>query len=199
MRVANKHEKSFEFVPSCKLWLSCNDLPTVTDDSSAFWARVIVIPFRRSFLGKEDTRLRPALTNEPAHRRAVLAWLVKGAIDYCREGLGAMPACVDEATGGYRETSWPLTPFVAEDCVTGEGAHVSVGALNTAYQRFCENRGVPREWRLSFRRVQRLMEARYKTVTVDVAHAGKRVREKRYVGIGLREPVTGVALPEGEL
>jgi putative DNA primase/helicase len=189
MRVANKNEKSYEFEPSCKLWLACNDLPTVTDDSAAFWARVLVVPFRRSFLGKEDAALRPTLQNDPAHRRAVLAWLVKGAIDYFREGLGDPPKAVREATESFRDVAWPLTPFVREDCVAGPGAHASVGDFNLAYQRHCERQGVPVGKRLGWKRVLALMEARHPTYATDETVDGRRIREKHYDGIGLREPV----------
>ena len=191
MRVANKHEKSFEFTPSCKLWFACNDLPAVTDDSAAFWARVIVVPFRRSFRGVEDTTLRPTLSDDPAHRAAVLAWLVKGAIDYYREGLGLMPASVRAATDDFRDVAWPLTPFVREDCISGTDARVSMGDFNLAYQRFCERHGVPHDRRLGWKRVIKLMEARYETVAADyVKEGGGRVREKRYMGLALREPVS---------
>ncbi len=190
MRVANKYEKSFEFMPSCKLWLACNDLPTVTDESAAFWARVIVVPFLRSFLGKENTTLRPMLSNDPAHRRAVLAWLVRGGVDYYREGLGVMPQSVKDATAAFRDVAWPLTPLVREDCVAYPEARVSVGDFNLAYQRFCERQGVPKERRLGWKKILKLMEARYETVDVDEMTQGDvRVREKRYVGIGLRDPI----------
>ncbi len=190
MRVANKNEKSFEFIPCCKLWLACNDLPTVTDDSAAFWARVIVIPFRRSFLGQENTTLRPTLSHDPVHRRAVLAWLVQGAMDYCREGLGEMPASIRQATAAFRDVAWPLTPFAKEDCVIDPEARVSVGDFNRGYQRFCDSHGVPKAKRLGWKRVLKLMEARYDTVHVDERTPGDgRVREKRYLGIGLRDPI----------
>lgn len=189
MRVANKHEKSFEFEPACKLWLACNDLPTVTDDSAAFWARVIVIPFRCSFYGKEDTTLRPLLHLDPAHRRAVLAWLVRGAVDYYRHGLGEMPPSVRVATNAFRDVSWALTPLINEDCIVGPTARVSVGKFNSAYQRFCERQGVPKDKRLGWKRVLKLMEARYDTVGVQEKVDGRRVQEKRYVGVALREPI----------
>jgi len=200
MRVANKHEKSFEFVPACKLWLACNDLPTVTDDSSAFWARVIVLPFRRSFLGKEDTSLRPKLSNDPSHRRAILAWLIKGAIDYYRDGLGQMPSSIETATKAFRDIAWPLTPFVTEDCIVDPELEVSVSDFNQGYQRFCDQQGVGADRRLGWKRVLKLMEARFKTRPVDgVTSEGVRVREKRYVGIGLRVAVPAQqAFKEGD-
>jgi putative DNA primase/helicase len=120
----------------------------------------------------------------------VLAWLVKGAIDYCREGLGDMPQSIKEATAAFRDVAWPLTPLVNEDCIVESDARVSVGDFNLAYQRFCERQGVPKETRLGWKRVLKLMEARYATVNVDETTQGDvRVREKRYVGIGLREPI----------
>jgi phage/plasmid-associated DNA primase len=137
-----------------------------------------------------DTRLRPALSDDPAHRAAVLAWLVEGAIDYYREGLGMMPKSVRTATDDFRDVAWPLTPFVREDCATGPDARVSMGDFNLAYQRFCERHGVPHDRRLGWKRVIKLMEARYETVAADyVKEGGGRVREKRYAGLALREPI----------
>lgn len=197
MRVANKYERSFEFVPCCKLWLACNDLPQVTDDSSAFWARVVVIPFRRTFLGAENRDLRPALRQDPVHQRAVLAWLVRGAVAYAHLGLQAMPSAVEEATSAFRDVSWPLSAFVKEDCVIDPSLSVAVGDLNRAYQRFCERQGAPAEKRLGWKRVLKLMEARYRTEDVDRYEDGVRIRGKFYVGIRLREPVLD-ALANGD-
>ncbi len=188
-RAANKFEKSFQFVPTCKLWLACNNFPTVTDDSLAFWARVIVIPFRRSFAANADTTLRPTLTYDPAHQRAVLASLVRGAVEYCREGLGEMPASVREATRAFRDVSWPLMPMVREDCDEGLGAYVSVGDFNIAYHRFCDHQGIPKERRLGWKRLIKLMATRYATEDIDAYVGGRHVREKRYLGLRLREPV----------
>jgi phage/plasmid-associated DNA primase len=84
--------------PTCKLWLVCNKKPQVTDDSRAFWARVRLVPFTESFVGREDRLRRPALTNDPRHQRAVLAWIVRGAMRYHAEGLPALPGAVRDAT-----------------------------------------------------------------------------------------------------
>ena len=69
MSASGKYQHAIEFVPVGKLWLSCNRLPTATDDSPAFWARVRRIPFQVSFAGREDQTLRPRLTHEPRTRR----------------------------------------------------------------------------------------------------------------------------------
>ena len=104
-----------------------------------------------------------------------------------RQGLASMPRVIQEATDAFRDVSWPLTPFVNEDCVVGGEARVSVRDFNQGYQRHCERNGILK--RLGWKRVLRLMEGRYAVVAVDEIHDGKRVREKQYVGIGLREPV----------
>ncbi len=61
MRAADKYQRSFQFPPCCKLWFTCNDRPKVTDESAAFWTRVIVVLFQQTFLGNEDTSIRDAL------------------------------------------------------------------------------------------------------------------------------------------
>src|SRR5690606_7796391 len=92
-----KYERSFEFTPTAKLWLAANREPRVTDDSPAFWARVRLVPFPVSFLGRENRDLRPALEHEPDHQAAILTWLVEGAVRYAREGL-TPPAAIRQAT-----------------------------------------------------------------------------------------------------
>jgi phage/plasmid-associated DNA primase len=73
LRAANKYERSFEFDPVCKLWLSSNRKPRVSDDSIAFWAQVRMISYPVSFVGRENRGLRPALERNPEHQVAVLA------------------------------------------------------------------------------------------------------------------------------
>ncbi len=113
MRVANKYERSFECEPSCKLWLSCNQKPRVTDESPAFWARVLRVPFSVSFAGREDRDLRPTLQCEPTHRAAALTWLVVGAVRYHARGLHP-PAVVRDATRDYESENDPLADFITE-------------------------------------------------------------------------------------
>jgi putative DNA primase/helicase len=146
VRAAAKYERSFQFDPTCKLWLSCNRKPNVADDTPAFWARVLTVPFAVSFAGREDRALRPALEHDPAHQAAVLAWLVAGAASYCVSGLDA-PAPVTAATASYREDSDPLHAFVTEALDLDPDSQVDASDLYAHYRAWAERQGMTdRDW-----------------------------------------------------
>jgi putative DNA primase/helicase len=185
LRAADKYEKSFEFIPEAKLWLTCNKRPKVTDDTIAFWTRVLVIPFTVTFAGHEDRSLRPTLERDPVHQRAVLAWLVRGAVRYYQGGIGVVPAVVQEATAAYREESDPLTEFYATCCVQEPGAQVKASALFDAYRLWTSQHGI----RFAFgqRAFGQMVGGRF---------ARKVNNGQWYTGIGLRDSVHEQQFPE---
>lgn len=161
MSAANKYEKAFEFEPSCKLWLACNTKPGATDDTAAFWARVMLMPFAVSFVGREDRSLRPALAQEPVHQAAVLAWIVRGAVRYYAEGLSAPPARVRTATAAYREDSDPLAAFLTEACELRSDADVGANGIYEQYVRWADAQHYAGNERLSASMFGRLMGAKF--------------------------------------
>ena len=104
----------------------------MTDDSPAFWARVRFLPFSQSFAGREDPRLRRALEQDPDHQRAILGWLVAGAVRYYAAGL-VTPEVVRTATTEYEHDSDPLREWIADAMVLDPRA--SIGASD-AYQSY---------------------------------------------------------------
>jgi putative DNA primase/helicase len=160
MRAAGKYEKSFEFQPVCKLWLSANRKPRVTDDSPAFWARVMLIPFTVSFAGRENRNLRPTLEHEPEHQAAILAWNVAAAVRYYQHGLEP-PDAVLAATSDYKEECDPLAEFMAEACELDPPAEVGAGELFEHYRRWAERQGLTERERLTATGFGRLATARF--------------------------------------
>lgn len=148
VRAANKYEKSFEFQPVCKLWLAANRKPRVTDDSPAFWARVMLVPFSVSFAGREDRNLRPALEQERAHQAAILAWIIRGAARYHEHGLEP-PASVTDATALYEQECDPLADFLADACDVATGAEIGAADLFAHFKQWAERQGLTDRERLS--------------------------------------------------
>lgn len=71
-----KFVATFEFVPFCKLVMAANIFPRITDHSSAFYKRLILIPCDRVFSEEEQNKnlvndLRPELPG-------ILNWAIKG-------------------------------------------------------------------------------------------------------------------------
>ncbi len=138
------HQEYFTFQPHLKLWLFVNHKPRVVDDSFGFWRRVRLVPFTRQFTGKADDRqLGEKLRSEAP---GILAWLVRGCLEWQRRGLDPVPGCVASATRDYQQESDPLSGFVAEHCVDSPGASVQAADIYRAYKEWAEGEGLsPRE------------------------------------------------------
>jgi putative DNA primase/helicase len=172
----------FTFVPEFKLWLLVNRPPRVGDDE-AFWSRPHRIPFRTSFRGREDTTLKDRLL---AEREGILAWLVRGALDWQCSGPSLEPPdSIAKATDEYREEESPLAEFLDACCVLRADAWTSKDELRTAYARWAEKERV--RFRLGPKRFYQEVGKRFKTVRPE--HHGA----PGYIGVGLvatqgREP-----------
>lgn len=143
----------FEFAPTAKFILSSNHLPEVTDAGDAVWRRLLVVPFRARFgdaddaerLGWEegsyrlkDPRLGSALTEELP---GILAWAVRGCLEWQRLGGLGEPASVRAAVRHYRQEQDLLAQFVAERCSTAPGDRVKATPLLVAYNDWLETNG----------------------------------------------------------
>jgi putative DNA primase/helicase len=131
----------FTFVPSHTLWLLGNHRPDARAGGPAFWRRVRLLPFTRVVPAQQqDRRLGERLAQEAS---AVLAWIVRGAVDYLRFGLEE-PASVSTATAAYALDQDTVGRFIAECChlpEEGTGVRVATSVLREAYDRWCAEMG----------------------------------------------------------
>jgi len=181
MSAANKYQRAFEFQPKCKLWLFCNKKPRVTDDTAAFWSRVLLLPFVISFAGREDHTLRPKLTQEPFHQAAILAWVVRGAVRYfAKQGLSRPPEAVIEATRQYREDQDVLGPFLDQACEFDAEAETGASDLYDHYLKWAERQHLTTKERMTSTMFGRIVGGRFKS-------RKDRVRGVRlYAGIAIK-------------
>ncbi len=142
MRARQLYQEGFLFEPQFKLWLAANHAPRARDDDSGLWRRILRIPLE--IVVPEDRRdptLKGRLKTDSECQRAILAWLVEGAIRWHEEGLH-VPACIREATAAYRADQDPLKDFFEDVCEFGPAAWVTAADLRKAYERHCEENGV---------------------------------------------------------
>lgn len=137
----NPHDKyETNFLPTHTLFLLTNNKPHAPADDFAFWERVHLIPFQLSFVDRE-----PSEENERRRDRelpsklekeypGILAWLVKGCLQWQKEGLNP-PPIVKEATAEYKRDEDLLADFVDECCVVGPEYEVNATDL---YKEFVE-------------------------------------------------------------
>lgn len=127
---------AFTFEPEFKCIIDTNYLPQIVGTDNGIWRRVRVVPFEYTV---SKDKLNKNLLNElKRSKKAVLEWLVKGAIKYYDEGLGNCDA-VSKATKKYRKTQDTLGSFI-DACIEKEkGEEVRARVLYEAYLNFCNN------------------------------------------------------------
>ena len=100
LRARQIYKAGFEFMPEFTPWIAANHKPNVTAEDQAIWDRLRLIPFDARVPDDEvDRDLGRKLKDEAV---GILAWAVKGCVDWHREGLNK-PDEVIAATLGYRE------------------------------------------------------------------------------------------------
>jgi putative DNA primase/helicase len=133
VRARRMRENSFEFEPTWLIWLTTNGLPRTTDNSWAFWRRVLVLDFPHVFGKSDDPTLEDDLRRELP---GILAWMVRGAVEFYanQKSLPEMPASVRAATQEYREDIDPLEGvFEAGVLVEDASATTTTADLHKAY------------------------------------------------------------------
>lgn len=119
------------FRPSFKLFLATNQLPQVNGNDPAIWRRIRTIPFTRVFATEEqDRELADKLAAEQA---GILAWIVRGAVSWYKNGLPT-PAAVKEANDDYRSEMDSVGQFIEERCEVASDAAVSASTLYSSYR-----------------------------------------------------------------
>ncbi len=152
----------FEFTPTHKLWLACNQLPRVADHSLAMWRRIRLVPFAVSIPAGERVRdLDAQLVEEEGPE--ILEWVLEGALSWRRHGL-APPADVELATEAYRQAEdqveQALDDVLEESSPWAASAWESSKALMDAYGEWCEANGVPERHRVSAKELGQRLSAR---------------------------------------
>jgi putative DNA primase/helicase len=140
------HANLTTFEPTHTIFLQTNRKPHAPADDDALWERIRVIEFRARFVDDpnpddanehpRDLELEETLT---AEHSGILAWMVRGGLDWLQGGLRA-PDSVKLARQNYR-TSESIEPFVDACCYEDASASAESGILYEAYKRWCELRG----------------------------------------------------------
>lgn len=173
-------EDFFSFTPTHKLLVAANHKPGVRGTDHAIWRRMRLVPFDVVIPDAEKDPRLPAKLR--AELPGILAWAVRGCLDWQRDGLG-MPAAVAAATDTYRAEQDVLGQFIDDCCVIETFATVRATGLYQAYTRWALDSGE-----------RTITQTRFGRAILERGF----VREKDrygwlYRGLGLRQPgVTGV-------
>jgi putative DNA primase/helicase len=132
------YKEFFDFKPAFKIFLAANHKPTIRGTDHAIWRRIRLVPFTVTIPPEERDRNLPSKLR--GELPGILAWAVRGCLDWQAHGLGEADA-VRKATGTYRDESDMLATFFAECCVINASVHASAKSLYAAYTKWCEESG----------------------------------------------------------
>ncbi|MFC0623807.1 phage/plasmid primase, P4 family [Kribbella deserti] len=138
------YREPFTFMPSFLLFMSTNAVPEVRDNSDGIWRRVKILEWKQQFTGaRKDTRLSAKLHAEAS---GILAWAVRGAVEwYAAGGLGE-PRSVTETVESHRAEADKLLEFYPGAIVNDPDGWISRAELYAAYREWCEAEGHSRPW-----------------------------------------------------
>jgi len=145
-------EDFWSFDPTHKLIVATNHKPAISGDDDGMWRRVRLMPFDVQFWDPDDPNnqgrnLDPALrqdkqllTKLKRELPGILAWGVRGCLDWQRDGL-TLPSKVRAATSEYRQGEDRVGRFIAERCITGPDYRGKASDMYAGFREWCEATG----------------------------------------------------------
>jgi putative DNA primase/helicase len=127
-----------DFRPQAKFWLSTNHRPRITDSTISIWRRLRLIPFTITISEEDEDKTLPEQLR--AELPGILAWAVRGAVQWHRCGLGNASA-VQAATADYRADSDQVGAFLEERCLQGATYSARASVLFAAWQQWALSHG----------------------------------------------------------
>jgi putative DNA primase/helicase len=136
IRSRRLYENNVEFLRTWKILLAVNHRPAVQGTDHAVWRRIKLIPFTVTIPDEEqDKQLgRKLLAELPG----ILAWAVRGCLEWQRHGLGE-PEEVVQATDAYRTEQDTLARFIEDCCFVHPEARIQASRLLQVYHNWIGN------------------------------------------------------------
>lgn len=139
--VNQKFIPTFEFNPYCKLVMAANEFPRITDHSSAFYKRLILIPCDRVFEDEEiNNKLKDQLIEELS---GILQWAIAGLMRLNKRGRFEHNKFMTDAISELREESNPVEVFFEEFIETDvkSNCELEKNSLYEKYIKWCDDNG----------------------------------------------------------
>lgn len=131
-------EDFFTFDPTHKLVLAANHKPIVRGTDLGIWRRILLVPFVVAFTDAQKDRDLPAKLR--AELPGILAWAVRGCLEWQREGLKPPPVVL-EATSAYQAEQDVVGRFLDDRCLLNPTVKAKSGPLYEAFRVWCTEQG----------------------------------------------------------
>jgi putative DNA primase/helicase len=180
LRTNQKFIQAFSFVPYCKVVMAANIFPKITDHSSAFYNRLILIPCDRVFSDEEQNRDLPIMLLEELS--GIMNWAIEGLRRLEERGKFEQLDFMKDAVEELENENNPVNLFFDEHIAIDMGGHIEKGDL---YNRFKEWAEKNNNYKLSAARFASCVFKKYHKQTpkdVKLQSGGKRIwRNLKYI------------------
>lgn len=139
--VPRKHKESWQGVLPTRLVMLSNDPPALPDRAGALAARLVVIPFTESFVGREDTTLKKRLRGELS---GILNWALEGLERLERQGSFTPDESAQDVIEDAAHQSFHELGFVETACMADPDAVTTTDELFQAWQAYRLDEGLTR-------------------------------------------------------
>ncbi len=130
LTVRKMYSDFFEFKPTFKLFLASNHKPIIRGNDLGIWRRIKLTPFGVVIPDPEQDKDLPRKLQ--AELPGILAWAVRGCLEWQRAGLG-VPQEVVQATAQYQSEMDHLAGFLEDMCILKPAARAETDKIWEAY------------------------------------------------------------------
>ena len=136
LQAERKFRPAFTFKPYARMIYSANEAPPTPDSSDAFYRRWLIVPFERSFEGREDRNLLASLTT-PGELSGLLNYGLLALPGLRARGRFVESEQTARAKERFKVDSDSVTGFVHDQCTLSLDGQVAKPTLYQAYKTWC--------------------------------------------------------------
>lgn len=167
-----KNRDPFDFRFTGKLIFSCNDLPPCNDRTSAYYNRLLIIDYKKSFKDspEKDSGLKWPNSKFKDELPGILNWAIQGLKRLNARGKFEITEEMTALIEKYQTENSSVRLFVDSQCDLNQQGAVPVGMLFDEYKKFCESSNYRPLSKINFGK--ELRDA-FPTIIQDVSPDGK--------------------------
>ena len=151
-RTIYKH--NITFIPQCKIFMNCNDIPDIQSTDDGTWRRIKVIKFLSKFVDKNDSRLKNkkkfpyCFPKEPVDdyfdewAPILLSQLFERYKKIAAKGFKyPVPDCVNEAIEEYKSQQNVFSSYRVDRLVEVSGEKLDISEAFNDFKQYCRDNG----------------------------------------------------------
>lgn len=130
-----KYKPPFDFIPTAKLIIACNEMPRTEDKTDAIYRRLLILRFNRKYSDRErDENLSLKLAKE---KNGIFLWCYIGLLRLQKRGrfLESQESIAEREN--YRKENNSVIRFVEEACVLDPLSSMTKDKIFRLYADYC--------------------------------------------------------------